>query len=112
MELYHVAKLPKQKREHHILERIISDYYPSLFKHGRGRGLQKGKKKEKVCSNIYNSIGTALSCLSGFQYSPGLSKIRFLTLHEKSQFPSSYTSLSQGNGTKLFFLPGKSWAQI
>jgi len=32
------------KMEHYVLERVISNYYPPLFKYGRGRGLQKGKK--------------------------------------------------------------------
>jgi len=69
------------------------------------------KREKKVCSNT-RTVLVQPSHLSGFQGSPGLTKICFLTLHEKYQFPLSYRSLSQGNGTKLLFLSGKSWAQI
>lgn len=70
------------KKELYILKCVLSDYYPSPFKQKAAKGKEI-KKRTGVCSHL-DSVGIALSCLSDFEYSPGLSKICFLTLPEKS----------------------------
>lgn len=118
LELYNTVKLPEQRRkEHYLLKLIIFDHCPFLLKHGRGLEKRKGrgeKQTNRACSCVCVYVCVHAHTYTKYWYSPQMS-IRFpvqpwakqnlyVALQEKPQFPSSQTSLSQGNGTKFLFL--------
>lgn len=124
-ELYNTVKLlEQQKKEHYLLKLIIFDHCPFLQKHGRGLEKRKGREGKQTNSEslfmcvVYmrvhvhthtRSVGTALRCLSGFQYSLRLSKIFDITGESPVPFKLDQSESRQWNQISL---PGKSQLQV